>query len=241
MGETRDIREHHRAGTLDLLVRRYREHLSDPYWASTTVFSFAVIAAALYINFWAIKVATERASNRVADLILSNIPLVEVDGLFVYGTLACMLFTALVVVPRPRRIPFVLLGLSIFIVIRSAFTLLTHLAPPEASYASDFGETITSAFFGADQFFSGHTGMPFLGALAFWGRRWIRTVFLAFSIFFAGVVLAGHIHYSIDVASAFFITYGIFELSKRLLPREHAAFADDLKGSDERAPERIAS
>jgi hypothetical protein len=96
--------------------------------------------------------------------------------------------------------------------------MLTHVAPFEAHYTYDFGERITNMFFGADQFFSGHTGLPFLGALAFWGIPKLRYFFLGSSLFFALIVLLGHLHYSIDVASAFFITYGIFHIAIWLFP-----------------------
>ena len=56
-------------------------------------------------------------------------------------------------------------------------------------------------FFGADLFFSGHTGMPFLLALIFWDWRRVRYMFLFISVACAIIVLAG-LHYSIDVCSA---------------------------------------
>ena len=73
-------------------------------------------------------------------------------------------------------------------------------------------------------FFSGHTGLPFLLALMFWEHKVIRNIFLTFSFTFAIVVLLGHIHYSIDVLSAFFISYGILDVCKFLFKREWKIF-----------------
>ena len=84
--------------------------------------------------------------------------------------------------------------------------------------------SITRSFFGADQFFSAHTGMPFLGALVFWHEKYIRYTFLAAAAFFAVTVLLGHIHYTIDVAAAFFITYAIYHIALWLFPKDHAMF-----------------
>jgi hypothetical protein len=72
---------------------------------------------------------------------------------------------------------------------------------------------LNKLLFGADSFFSGHTGMPFLGALVFWDDKLVRWVYILASIFFAIVVLLGHLHYSIDVFSAFFITYSIYRIA----------------------------
>lgn len=207
------------------LAERYRAAFSDPRFTLSVFVSTVAFAGALFANFWAIGQATKRAGPQVPDLILSNIPVYEVDGFFVWGTALVILYTALVLLARPGRIPFALHALTLFILIRSAFTLMTHLGPPEISYTSDFGEAITRAFFGADQFFSAHTGMPFLGALVFWHiDRRIALTFLAASAYFAAVVLLGHIHYTIDVFSAFFITYGIFHLARVLFARDWRNF-----------------
>lgn len=208
-----------------ILVERYKESWFDRHFRLSAPIAIAAFVASLFVNFWAIHQATENASARASDIILSNTPVFEVDGLFIYGTLVMVAFTLFILLLHPKRAPFALHALTLFVLIRSAFTLMTHLATPEASYVSDFSETITNAFFGADQFFSGHTGMPFLGALAYWGvsnkTGWI---FFFASVYFALVVLLGHIHYTIDVASAFFITYGIYHIALWLFPKERALF-----------------
>lgn len=207
-----------------IVVVRYRDSWYDRFLRFSIPLAALAFIGALYINFWAIKVATYNAGSSVPDIILSNIPVYEVDGLFIYGTLAVLVFSIWLVFQHPARIPFALHAITLFILIRSAFTLMTHLGAPEAYYASDFGQTITSAFFGADQFFSAHTGMPLMGAFAFWDKPAVRNFFIAASLFFAVVVLIGHIHYTIDVFSAFFITYGIFQIATRLFSREWAVF-----------------
>lgn len=210
------------------IVRRYKETWFDKHFRFSAPVSVAAFVGALLINFWAIDQATDNAGSRVEDIILSHIPIFEVDGLFVYGTFVVVGFTILLLLAQPKRIPFALHGLTLFILIRSAFTLMTHLGSPLPSYDSDFGETITSAFFGADQFFSGHTGMPLLGALAYWGvDNRVRNIFLAATGYFVVIVLLGHIHYTIDVASAFFITYGIYHLALWLFPKERALFMSE--------------
>ena len=47
-----------------------------------------------------------------------------------------------------------------------------------------------------------------------------RLVFLLVSCIFAVAVLFAHVHYSIDVFAAPFMAYGMFEIAKRLFPRD---------------------
>ena len=208
-----------------VIIERYRLSWTDRCFCFSAPVAIAAFIGALFINFWAIQQATNKASASVTDIILSNIPVFAVDQIFVYGTFLVILVSVVMLALHPKRIPFALYAVTLFILIRSAFTLMTHLGPPEIAYLSDFGETITNSFFGADQFFSGHTGMPFLGALVFWGiDNRLKWFYLLSSVFFATVVLLGHIHYTIDVMSAFFITYGIYHLALWLFPRERALF-----------------
>ncbi len=212
---------------LYVIINRYKESWFDKHFRFSAPVSIIAFIAALFVNFWAIHQATNNASNSVTDIILSNIPVFEVDGLFIYGTVAFILFAIPLLFLHPKRIPFALHALTLFMLIRSAFTLMTHLGTPEVAYLSDFGATITNSFFGADQFFSGHVGMLFLGALVFWRIPYIRNIFLLGSLYFAIIVLLGHIHYTIDVMSAFFITYGIYHIALWLFPRERVLFLAD--------------
>ncbi len=208
---------------------RYKESWYSRDFRFSLPLSILLFSISLVINFLAIRFATEQASNPVTDIILSNTRAYEVDGLFVYGTLIVVLFSIAMVFAYPKRIPFALHALTLFIIIRSLFTSLTHTGPFEETYITDFGHVINNAFFGADHFFSAHTGMPFLGALAFWHIPWIRWCFIGASIFFAVVVLLGHLHYTIDVAAAFFITYAIYHLAVQIFRREHRLFLADTK------------
>jgi membrane-associated phospholipid phosphatase len=76
-------------------------------------------------------------------------------------------------------------------------------------------------FTGHDLFFSGHVGLTFLMALLLWDTPKLRYIYLAISAVFAVVVLLGHLHYSIDVLGAYFITYSVYMLSMRIFKKDY--------------------
>jgi hypothetical protein len=210
------------------LARRYRAHWSRKEFRSALYVSVLFFAAAVTVSFFAIQYATERASNAVADIILSNFPPLDVDVFFVFGTLLLIIFATLLAFAHPKRLPYMLNALALFYLIRSAFVTMTHLGPfPVPLDTTDWGTLAAHFLFGADRFFSAHTGVPFLLALIFWRETALRNIFFLWSVYMATVVLLGHYHYTIDVASAYFITYTIFILCERFFPKTRALFLSD--------------
>jgi hypothetical protein len=124
---------------------------------------------------------------------------------------------------RPNRLPFALKAIALFLLVRAVFVALTHMAPSPIDPQKP-APFFNSIFYGSDLFFSGHTGLPFLAALAFWHIPQWRAFYLALTAFFGAVVLLGHYHYSIDVLAALFITHGVFQISCWLFGRDYALF-----------------
>ncbi|CAN5677767.1 phosphatase PAP2-related protein [soil metagenome] len=190
----------------------------------------SLLTLSCIINFYAGTYATREASSSVTDIVLSNTRVYDVDFMFIYGALLLVLFIGALCFARPKRFPFVLFSLSVFIFTRSIFISLTHIGPFPGSVALDLG-TVTSKFvFGGDLFFSGHTGIPFLMGLLFWKDKVLRTIFFVWSVFFGVIVLLGHLHYSIDVLSAFFITYTIYHIASYFFPKEKELFEATITG-----------
>lgn len=185
----------------------------------------AFLAVSLVVNFYAVHYATLRASGSVDDIVLSNIPAVDVDGIFVWGPIIMWAFVVWLLVYKPQRIPFTFKSVALFTVVRAAFVTLTHIGPFPTHDVIVYGNVVGSLFnSGADLFFSGHTGLPVLLALIFWKDTVLRRLFIGASLFFGVVVLLGHLHYSIDVLSAFFITYTIYHMARILFPADVKIF-----------------
>jgi hypothetical protein len=198
--------------------------VSKKYVIYSSAIGVFLLALSLVANFAANVFATNRMGNPVSDIILDNIPTYNVSVLFFQGFGLFLAFAALLLIIRPKRIPFALKSLAMFILIRSAFIILTHMGPPANEMFFDPGTISKKLTAGADLFFSSHTGLPFLAALIFWEEKIFRYLFLTLSLVFGAAVLLGHLHYSIDVFSAFFITYGIYHISRTFFKKDMKLF-----------------
>ena len=200
----------------------------EAFWKNRTLILSSFFGLLLFLaNREATIYATAQAGGSVSDIILSNIPVFNVDPIVNEGALLFFGFVFVMLVLEPRRIAFTLKAAALFVLIRSLFVVLTHIGPfPEHSLLET--DALMSPFnVGGDLFFSGHTGLPYLIALIFWKDRVARTISLVASLVFGTAVLLGHLHYSIDVFSAFFITYAIFHLAIWLFPKDYGLSRED--------------
>jgi hypothetical protein len=207
------------------VARRHRRHWLEEHRFLETLISIAAFSICYLVIFpFSIEFANTHAGGSVPDIVLSNIPVFDVAHIFVYGMFALITFIAALCLLDPKGSPFILNCLSIFVLVRSIFVSLTHLGPFDTQAVGNFGPAINNAFFGADFFFSGHTGAPFLMALIFWDNKVLRYIFLVWSVFFGVIVLLGHLHYSIDVLAAFFITYTVYRICVWMFPADLELF-----------------
>jgi len=215
--------------TLPTIARRvltnFFTHAKDMPFIISCFFSLALLCSSLAVSYFAALYASKHASNFVTDIVLSNIPVFQVDGIFMYGPLVMWIFVTILLFINPERFPFTLKSISLFMVVRAIFISLTHIGPfPGHMIVTDPESMIRFFTSDSDLFFSAHTGLPFLMALVFWQTKWLRYLFMVTSIFFGVIVLLGHVHYTIDVAGAFFITYGIYRLAQLGFPYDWKRF-----------------
>jgi hypothetical protein len=204
-------------------IRLYRTLPGNRAYLRSVCEGAVFLAASAIAIFAAVTYATVHASNPVTDFVLSRVGPYNLRFLFIYGTFAAFVVTAGLLAWRPNRLPFALKAMALFLLIRAVFVSLTHVAPSpiDPQQPAPF---LNSIFYGSDLFFSGHTGLPLLAALAFWHIPPWRMFYLALTAFFGAVVLLGHYHYSIDVLAALFITHGVFQMSCWLFGRDYALF-----------------
>ena len=157
----------------------------------------------------------ETNAVQASDIILDNIPTVNLSFLFVYGSILIIAILVLYsLFFRVKKFHIVLSQLSLLIMIRSFFITLTHLKVPENAVTLTLPKFYNLIIFNNDLFFSGHTAVAFLGFLIFRKEKIIGTFFLIATFVMMITVLLMHVHYSIDVFAALFITYGSFKIGE---------------------------
>ena len=211
------------------LASKYKSLFHNKTFITGFVVGLLLLIGSMFVNYAAATYAYDRESNPVTDIILSNTPVFDVDGTFIFGPLIFWAIMIVILLANPKTIPFSLKSIALFILIRSAFISMTHIGPypnqinvdaigPRLAYLWSFIST------GGDMFFSAHTGLPFLMGLIFWRNKVIRWFCIFAATFFGVVVLLGHLHYTIDVASAFFITYTIYHIAEWTFPKDKKLF-----------------
>ena len=151
------------------------------------------------------------------DLILDHLPVIDLSILYVWLFMTVLfLFICYPLIYQPTRIHTMIGMLSLFTLIRSGFVILTHLRMPAGAVSPlSYSPAMYDLFsFSNYLFFAGHVGIPFLGYLVYYEHKRLRRFFLVSSLILAATALVMHRHYSIDVLSAYFITYGIYKIGK---------------------------
>ncbi len=206
------------------IIQRYSMLKQEKGFYWRLLVGFVFFAASVYFSSVASIYTYNHASGAVNDIILDNIPVLNVEWLFISAYPVFTLLLLILALYKPKRFPYLLKSIALFIFVRSFFVILTHLSAPLGQISMHKDNLLLKLTSGDDLFFSGHTGFPFLMALVFWDYVYLRIFFLATSIIFGAGVLLGHLHYSIDVFSAFFITYGIYILSLKFFKKDHNSF-----------------
>lgn len=206
--------------------------LGDRAFRISLLAGIVLMAGAAASNQFACIYNDSQSYISVGDLILDYIPTINMHIFFTWGMYFLTVFIicyALFV--KPETVPFALKTYAVLIFLRCGFILLTNIgAPVDSFYAGAIvgKDFFTDFVFRNDLFFSGHTAYPFLGYLIYRKTNVAWILFLG-TILMAITVLFMHVHYSIDVFAAFFITYGVYKFSSWLFDPLNIRFRDRLK------------
>ncbi len=211
------------------VFQQLRESYRD-FWNTENVNSLTIsgclFVLALIVQKTANNYIGRIKSVSVGDIFLSNFPSVDIDAVIVIGALSFTFLVIFLVFYKPKYLNFTIKSLAILVMIRAFLISLTHLgaSPQQLEFdTNSFGFGLYNVLYNTtnDFFFSGHTAVPFLMGLIFWPEKHWRYLFFLVAAASGVSVLLAHIHYSVDVFAAPFMTYSIFALCRYLFHKDY--------------------
>lgn len=201
--------------TITEVKKRWQQFVPTPKRKIFALFSLLTLFVSFGINQFFSTYADRVQSNKVTDLFLDLLPVTDVNFIFFWIAFLWCIGLFFYHLLYPQQLAFLLWSYALFITTRALFISLTHVGPPD-NLAVIPPELKVYAF-EADMFFSGHVGGPFLFAMLTNNRtwKWVAIGYTALTLF---VVLLGHMHYSIDVFAALFISHSLSVSLKKMKP-----------------------
>lgn len=182
-------------------------------------------ALSLYAAAWVFFSVVGRFHDRLVlppgvDPLLAALPYFKLSWLLTTGFLLFHVSVFIFWVRLERdRLPYYVSMMAFWMFVRAVFIALGPVGAPPSMAALYTAPSLSflrgTLFFDTEQFFSGHTGMPYLYFLLSKDKT-LRRLCLAFSVIMGVGVLVSRNHYWIDVLGAYFMTYSIWRLGRGL-------------------------
>lgn len=206
---------------------RYKSEISNPLIflvkSRYLYIGFIVLCAGLGLNvasqtYLHNYISEGKTLPMLSDLILDNLPVINVSLIYDIVALIPIIIALLHIFRKDNytRIPFFLLMIGFFYIVRGIFIVLTPFGNPPMFNGSD---PLFHGFanYELGVYPSGHAGVVFLLLLLVKDKvlRWI--IGLCLIIVIVTLFLA-HGHYSIDILSGIFFSYAIYSFGEKHFP-----------------------
>ncbi len=185
------------------------------------IVALVLFVAAMSIYVSAGDYVTDITNKTVSssDIILDHFGPYHLGFIFVWLYISVIsIYFLYPLIWKPKKMPYIISMFSFLLIVRSGLIICTHLRPPADAIPVVFPSIFQTINWSNDLFFSGHVAFAFLGFLVYmYDNKFVKWFMLSSSIILGVVSLAMHVHYTIDVLSAFFIVYGVFEFGDKFL------------------------
>jgi hypothetical protein len=194
------------------------------------LFRYAAYAAMTALAIW----NERRPAPTLPDLVLGNVPYVPWVANANYVLWLCLYLpvAAGLLWDAPRRFVRYMVTGALVSLARGLTLVMTGLGAPDPAVAGPglgahaplpafvqlvspwhvFAKGSAQAYLTKDLFFSGHTATTFLLLLYVWDRPRLRWLALTGHVLVVASVFLAHLHYTIDVAGAYAVTFTLFAL-----------------------------
>lgn len=187
-------------------------------------FSISVIGVVIILFFMThfLNFIEQRQGVILNDPILKMLPPINLTWLIFTVIYLSLILTISLIIKNPMSLLFAIRAYGIMIVLRIIAMYLLPLNPPTGMILLN---DPFIQFFGSgniltkDLFFSGHTATLFLFYLLI-DKKIYKNILLGLTIIIAYLVLAQHVHYSIDVFAAPFFSYSAYKIAGYLSKSE---------------------
>jgi hypothetical protein len=112
------------------ILKRYKTIRFDKSFYLLLLGGLFLLAISIFFNTIADTYTAKHYTSGISDIILDHLPVVNVEYIFLEGTLLFIGFIIFLGLHKPALLPFMLKASALFIATRAFFITLTHLGPP---------------------------------------------------------------------------------------------------------------
>jgi hypothetical protein len=198
----------------------WSEAWQEPRFRNKTIIALILVAIILILLPTFFAFIEKREGMVLQDFVLERLPAsdVSIPTFIIIWSVVLLVFYR--IYQSPRLFLVVAYGFILMCLARVLTISLLPLNPPPGLIT--LKDPIANIAYGGkgifitkDLFYSGHTGNMFLFFLCL-QAKWDKIIALAASFMVGILVLIQHIHYSIDVISAFIFTYFLYLGAKKV-------------------------
>ncbi len=200
------------------LKKQWQKSFGNKQFRIQFVITAIVLGIVLYALSSFLSYVETRPGAVLNDPVLNLFSPVDLTWFVFVILYGALIFAVIYFIKNPVLLLKAMTAYAIMVIFRIIAMYLLPLDPPakmialQDPFVEFFGEGVTLT---RDLFFSGHTAIMFIFFLIA-EKKPIKLFFLIGTIIIAALVLVQHVHYSVDVFVAFFVSYCSYVISNKL-------------------------